>query len=53
MLVLRSVPLGAACLLYASLLGAAPVSEPSPMAAAPLRAALHTVWQASPEVQAA
>lgn len=53
MLVLRSVPLGTACLLYASLLGAAPVSEPSPMAAAPLRAALHTVWQASPEVQAA
>ena len=46
MLVLRSVPLGAACLLYAALLGAAPVSEPSPMAAAPLRAALHTVWQA-------
>lgn len=53
MSVLRSVPLGAVCLLYASLLGAAPLSAPPAVAAAPLREALQAVWQASPEVQAA
>lgn len=53
MSVLRSVPFGAVCLLYAALLGAAPVAESPPAAAAPLRAALQAVWMASPEVQAA
>ena len=43
--VLRSAPFGAACLLYAALLGAAPVSESPPAAAAPLREAVHAVWQ--------
>ncbi|HUH56802.1 MAG TPA: TolC family protein, partial [Rhodanobacter sp.] len=53
MSVLRSAPFGAACLLYAALLGAAPHSTPPSVAAAPLREALQAVWQASPEVQAA
>lgn len=56
---LRSAPTGVACLLYAAMLGAAPVSRPSPSAvpppavASPLREAVRRIWQASPEVQAA
>ncbi|WP_426700684.1 TolC family protein [Rhodanobacter sp. Col0626] len=53
MSVLRSAPLGVVCLLYAAMLGAAPLPVPPSAAAAPLRKALQSVWQASPEVQAA
>lgn len=62
MSVFRSVPIGAVCLLYAALLSAAPQSHPSPpatplpsaaLASAPLRDAVRSIWQASPEVQAA
>lgn len=63
MSVLRSVPIGAACLLYAVLSNAAPQSHPpSPSAAAaaattaapsPLRDAVQRIWEVSPEVQAA
>lgn len=61
MSVLRSVPVGAACLLYAALLQAAPQSPSSPppasvptaLASSPLRDAVRGIWDASPEVQAA
>ena len=61
MSVFRSAPIGAVCLLYAAMLGAAPVSHPSPpigplptaLASSPLQEAVHRIWQASPEVQAA
>lgn len=53
MSVLRSAPFGAVCLLYAALLGAAPLPAPPSVAAVLLREALQAVWQASPEVQAA
>ena len=61
MSVLRSVPIGAVCLLYAAMLGAAPVSHPSSpvaspptsLATSPLQDAVRRIWQASPEVQAA
>lgn len=64
MSVFRSVPIGAACLLYAALLSAAPVpplSDPPPAAgtrapsllSSPLQDAVRRIWQASPEVQAA
>ena len=61
MSVLRSVPIGAVCLLYAAMLSAAPVSHPSPpvvatapsLASSPLQEAVRRIWQASPEVQAA
>jgi outer membrane protein, heavy metal efflux system len=58
MSVARSVPIGAVCLLYAAMLGAAPVSHPSSPAAAlsassPLQEAVRRIWQTSPEVKAA
>jgi cobalt-zinc-cadmium efflux system outer membrane protein len=61
MSVLRSVPIGAVCLLYAALLSAAPASHPSPpvgapsapLTSSPLQEAVRRIWQASPEVQAA
>ena len=61
MSVLRSVPIGAVCLLYAAMLSAAPISHPSPpvvaptpsLAPSPLQEAVRRIWQASPEVQAA
>lgn len=61
MSVLRSVPFGAVCLLYAAMLSAAPVSASSPpvaarptaLASSPLQEAVRRIWQASPEVQAA
>jgi cobalt-zinc-cadmium efflux system outer membrane protein len=61
MSVLRSVPIGAVCLLYAAMLSAAPVSQPSPpvvapapsLASSPLQEAVRRIWQGSPEVQAA
>lgn len=61
MSVLRSVPVGAVCLLYAAMLGAAPLSDPSSKAAAlsaslpsaPLQDAMRRIWETSPEVQAA
>ena len=57
----RSVPIGAVCLLYAAMLGAAPLSDqpstavalPTPLAASPLQDAVRRVWESSPEVQAA
>jgi len=60
MSVLRSVPIGAVCLLCAAMLGAAPVSHPSlpvvalpaSLASSPLQEAVRRIWQASPEVQA-
>jgi cobalt-zinc-cadmium efflux system outer membrane protein len=58
MSVQRSVPIGAVCLLYAAMLGAAPVSLSSPTVAAlpassSLQDAVRRIWQASPEVHAA
>ncbi|MHB1058699.1 MAG: TolC family protein [Rhodanobacter sp.] len=59
MSVFRSVPLGAACLLYAAVLGATPlpdsksVSPPAFAASAPLQAAVRKVWESTPEVEAA
>jgi len=61
MSVLRSVPFGAVCLLYAAILSATPVTHPSPPVVAPapslasssLQEAMRRIWQASPEVQAA
>ncbi len=59
MFVLRTVPLGAACLLYVASLGAAPAPPPplDEVAARtsippPLQDAVRAVWNASPEVQA-
>lgn len=57
MSVSRSVPIGAVCLLYAAVLGAAPVSHASPPVVAqptssPLQEAVRRIWQASPEVKA-
>lgn len=54
----RSVPIGAVCLLYAAMLGAAPVSHASPSVVAlptssPLQEAVRRIWQASPEVRVA
>ncbi|MEO7068242.1 MAG: TolC family protein [Rhodanobacter sp.] len=59
MSVFRTAPFGAACLLYATVLSAAP--QPSPAAAAPiaitapvsLQIAVHHVWESTPDVQAA
>ncbi len=59
MSVLRLVPLGAACLLYAAVLGATPrpdskpVSPPAFAASAPLQAAVRRIWESTPEVEAA
>lgn len=59
MSVFRSVPFGAACLLYASVLSAASRSDPTPapvpavVAPAPLQAAVRRVWESTPEVEAA
>src|SRR3546814_10029050 len=61
MSVLRSVPFGAVCLLYAAILSATPVTHPSPPVVAPapslasssLQEAMRRIWQASTEVQAA
>ena len=64
MSVLRSVPLGAACLLWCATALAVPnsfASPPSPSSAAPpllaapapLRSAVQEIWNKSPEVQAA
>lgn len=61
MFFLRSVLIGAACLSYAALLGAAPVSDASPstrastpsLTASRLQDAVRRIWQASPVVQAA
>ena len=58
MSVFRSVPLGAACLLYAAVLGAAPQSDSPPAppafaAPAPLQVAVRLVWESTPEVEAA
>ena len=62
MSVLRSVPLGAACLLWCAAALAAPRNlEPPPSSATPsvlaapmpLRAAVQEIWNQSPEVQAA
>jgi cobalt-zinc-cadmium efflux system outer membrane protein len=56
---LRSVSIGTVCLLHAAVLGAAPPSHstpsPSPalIASAPLQAAVHRVWERTPEVDAA
>lgn len=59
MSVFRSVPVGAACLLYAAVLSAAPqpdstsASPPALTASAPLQAAVRQVWESTPEVEAA
>lgn len=59
MSVFRSVPLGAACLLYAAVLGATPQSDSTPAAlpaitaSVPLQAAVRRVWESTPEVEAA
>lgn len=52
MSLLRSVPVGAVCLLWVTWLGATPSVE-SPAAPVALREAVQMVWQASPEVAAA
>lgn len=56
MSVFRSVPLGAVCLLYATLLSAAPINDappPSQRASPALRTALRAALQVSPELGAA
>lgn len=55
MSVYRSAPLGAACLLFAAALGAAPAPLPSTTTNAPpaLRSAVQHIWQSSPDIEAA
>jgi cobalt-zinc-cadmium efflux system outer membrane protein len=56
---MRSAPIGAVCLLYTAVLGAASASEPArepastTTAPAPLRSALRDIWDSSPDLQAA
>lgn len=59
MSVFRSVPAGAACMLFAAALGATPRPDQTPVppsasvAPEPLQAAVRRLWDSSPDVQAA